>query len=148
MYHQWIVGGGHPHHDLHPVISRTLPSSADRWRKATRTISAAHRFQSYGSASSGGFASGVTSAGGTPAATTPGAAEVSDEDEYYHTADEDEELGHGRKPIARSDDPRSGAFGDAVHKRQGEVAEDRERELQQADSEFRELSDKTAALQV
>jgi hypothetical protein len=53
-------------------------------------------------------------------------------------------LGDGRKPIARSDDPRSGAFGDALHKRHDGDA----RELQNADSGFSELTEKTEALEV
>lgn len=73
---------------------------------------------------------------------------MSDEDEYYHTADEDEELGHAKKPIARSDDPRSGAFGDAVHRNQGEDPEARARALQGADNEFTELNEKVEGLQV
>ena len=82
-------------------------------------------------------------------ATTPAAAEMSDEDEYYHTADEDEELGHAKKqPIARSDDPRSGAFGDAVHRNQGEDPEARATALQGADDEFTELNEKTEGLRV
>ncbi|GHJ85427.1 hypothetical protein NliqN6_1829 [Naganishia liquefaciens] len=148
LSHPWITGGGHPHHDLHPVVSRNLPSSTERWKRATRTISAAHRFKSSGSASSGGFASTGVSAANTPAATTPAAGEMSDEDEFYHTADEDEELAHGVKPIARSDDPESGAFGNAVHGGQGEASQERATELERADSEFSELNEKTGNLRV
>ncbi|KAI5450774.1 Calmodulin-dependent protein kinase cmk2 [Naganishia albida] len=121
LHHPWIESGGtHVEHDLHPVISRHMTSSAERWRKATRTISAAKRFQSYGSASSGGFAD--PSANSSPA-QTPGAKETqegegSDDEGYYQTADEADEADtskHVHGHIARSDDPQSGAFGNPVH---------------------------------
>jgi calcium/calmodulin-dependent protein kinase I len=147
LNHPWIISGG-KHHDLHPVISRNLTSSGARWRKATRTISAAKRFQSYNSASSGGFASVTPSPAQTPTAAQENAAGGSDDDEYYQTADEDESLKHVHQPIARSDDPQSGAFGNAVHANQDGDANGRAKELEDADTELNDLSTKTATLEV
>lgn len=170
---QWITSGG-GEHDLHPHLSRNLTSNADKWRKVTRTISAAHRFQSFGSASSGGFASHTPSATGVPAAGagaggSPLSAQGyrahhhddSDDDEFYNTADEEgespavvikdtPETAEGKR-VFRSDDPRSGAFGAPIHAMRdgdGDVRTPVMRAQANGEDVFGELEDRTAALDV
>lgn len=154
IVYKWIESGGtHVEHDLHPVISRHMTSSAERWRKATRTISAAKRFQSYGSASSGGFAD--PSANSSPA-QTPGAKETqegegSDDEGYYQTADEADEADtpkHVHGHIARSDDPQSGAFGNPVHGPEDRVPNGHAGYSSADKGEVDGLSKKTANLEI
>lgn len=127
-----------------------MTSSGDRWRKATRTISAAKRFQSYASAGSGGFAGSATSS----PAHTPGAKEErhdeegSDDDGYYETADESESPRHVHEPIARSDDPQSGAFGNPVHGPEDGFADGHAGFSSDDEAEVNDLSKKTAVLEV
>lgn len=171
LNHPWITSGGQEH-DLHPHLSRNLTSSAAKWRKATRTISAAHRFQSFGSASSGGFASQTASATGIPApgggASSPLSAtdghhrhhdrdhdDDSDDDEFYNTADESEVVKDGPeteegKRVFRSDDPRSGAFGAPIHAMQddGDVRTPVMRAQENGREDLSELEKRAAALDV
>ncbi|KAJ9109048.1 hypothetical protein QFC21_000374 [Naganishia friedmannii] len=161
MNHPWITGGGREH-DLHPHLSRNLTSSAAKWKKATRTISSAQRFQSFGSASSGGFASHTPSATGVPAAggsplSADGHHYDSDDDEFYNTGDEAEavlkdgpETAEGKR-VFRSGDPRSGAFGAPIHAMQdgdGDVRTPVMRAQENGDDVFGELENRTAALDV
>ncbi|KAJ9125391.1 hypothetical protein QFC22_000351 [Naganishia vaughanmartiniae] len=158
LHHPWIIGGGQEH-DLHPHLSRNLTTNAEKWKKAT--LSAAQRFQSFGSASSGGFAShtpsatGVPAAGGSPLSEGHQAHNDSDDDEFYDTADEREavvkdgpETAEGKR-VFRSDDPRSGAFGAPIHGMQdGDVRPPVMRAQENGDDLFGELEERTAALDV
>jgi hypothetical protein len=124
-----------------------MTSSGDRWRKATRTISAAKRFQSYASASSGGF---EQSAAPSPAHTpdVKREEEGSDDEGYYETADEADTPKHVHVPIARSDDPQSGAFGNPVHGPKDGVANGHASSSSDEEAQVNDLSKKTAVLEV
>jgi hypothetical protein len=126
-----------------------MTSSADRWRKATRTISAAKRFQSYASASSGGFAASTpTSPAHTPGLNEGRSGEGSDDEGYYETADEADTPKHVHARLARSDDPESGAFGDPVHGPKDGMANGHAGSSSDEEAQVDDLSKKTAGLKV